>query len=255
VKILAALLTSSVLLATSDAYSAPTAVTAVAPAPNWYNVEIIVFRNLDPAAALQETWPADPGLPDWTPATALNPPDSTGVPIPYQQLAPVGEQLDDDWTRLKHSHGYEPLLHLTWTQPALDRTSAPAVRVGTPVSLLPPSATASAASAAPAAGSSPPPQAPVYGTAKLSTTGPYLHFDLDLVLKGSLAKTPMASGSQGINTAQLLPPAATAAPTPAFQFYRLRQDERVDAGKLTYFDHPLFGTIVLITPVKKPGTN
>jgi hypothetical protein len=218
-------------------------------------VEIIVFRNLDPAAGTQETWPADPGIPDWAPATALNPSDSTGVPVPYQQLAPVGEQLDDAWTRLKHSHGYEPLLHLTWTQPALDRANAPAVRLGTPVSLLPPSVTAPVPSAAAIPTSSAPPQAPVYGTAKLSTTGPYLHFDLDLVLKGPLAKTPMAAGTQGINTAQLVPPAATAAPAPAFQFYRLRQDERIDAGKLTYFDHPLFGAIVLITPVKKPGAN
>jgi hypothetical protein len=217
-------------------------------------VEIIVFRNLDPAAGTLETWPADPGLPDWNPATALNPPDSTGVPIPYQQLAPVGEQLDDDWTRLKRSHGYEPLLHLTWTQPVLDRTNAPAVRVGTPVSLLPPSATAPIASPAVAGASNSPPQAPIYGTAKLSTTGPYLHFDLDLVLKGALAKTPMAASAQGINTAQLVPPAATTAPAPAFQFYRLREDERIDAGKLTYFDHPLFGVIVLVTPVKKPGT-
>ncbi|HSC46713.1 MAG TPA: CsiV family protein, partial [Gammaproteobacteria bacterium] len=63
-----------------------------------------------------------------------------------------------------------------------------------------------------------------------------------------------AAGVQGINTAQLVPPAATTAPAPAFQFYRLREDERIDAGKLTYFDHPLFGVIVLVTPVKKPGT-
>ncbi|HSC48538.1 MAG TPA: CsiV family protein, partial [Gammaproteobacteria bacterium] len=181
------------LLAVTDVRSAPTNVTPAAAAPNWYDVEIIVFRNLDPAAGTLETWPTDPGLPDWTPATALNPPDSTGTPIPYQQLAPVGEQLDDDWTRLKRSHGYEPLLHLTWTQPALDRTNAPAVRVGTPVSLVPPSATAPAAIPAAAPGNGSTQQPPVYGTAKLSTTGPYLHFDLDLVLKGASAKTTMAA--------------------------------------------------------------
>lgn len=199
----------------------------------------------------------DPGLPDWNAATPLNPSDSTGTPVPYQLLPPMAEQLDDDWTHLKRSHGYEPLLHLTWTQPALDRTNAPAVRAGVPVSLIPPSVTALAASPAveAALGGAGTPPAPVYGTAKLSTTGSYLHFDLDLVIRGPLSKSPAASAPQGINTMQLAPPSATAAPAPMFQFYRLRQDNRIEAGKLAYFDHPLFGVIVLVTPVKKPGSN
>ena len=100
------------------------------------------------------------------------------------------------------------------------------------------------------------PQQPTlaYGDAKLSTTGPYLHFDLDLVLQGPVSKndwtvapgsapTPVVSGGTA-------PAAMTAAP--AFQLYRLRQDRRIDAGKLSYFDNPLFGAIVLVTPVRKP---
>jgi hypothetical protein len=241
-------------VALTGSYGASSAVTLTAPAPNWYDVEIIVFRNLDPAAGTIETWPADPGQPDWNAATALNPPDSTGTPIPYQLLSPVAEQLDDDWTRLKRSHGFEPLLHLTWTQPALDRTNAPAVRIGVPLSLTPTPATAAVTPAAVPINTMIA-NAPVYGTAKLSTTGSYLHFDLDMVLRGPLSGAPAAASPQGINTAQLVPPAATAAPVPALQFYRLRQDERIEAGKLTYFDHPLFGVIVLVTPVKKPGGN
>jgi hypothetical protein len=98
--------------------------------------------------------------------------------------------------------------------------------------------------------------APVYGDVKLSTTGPYLHFDLDLVLQGAPARNPAPiTASAAINTAVLAPPGTTLAPaSPTFQFYRLRTDQRVNGGKLTYFDHPLFGAIVLVTPVRRTQT-
>lgn len=249
-KTLAAALTSLMLLATGataiSAPATPTATPSPAPAPNWYNVELIVFRVLDPNAAAQETWPTDPGLPDWNGAQVLNPPDSVGTAVPYQLLSPVGEQLDDDWTRLKHSRDYEPLLHVTWTQPALDRGTAPAVRIGLPASAAP----APSTHPLPAGGTPPPQATSAFGTAKLSTTGPYLHFDLDLVLQGNpmQVKAP-SSATAGISTAMLA--AATSAPAaPVYQFYRLQQDRRVDGGKLAYFDHPLFGVIVLVTPVR-----
>jgi len=236
---------------------------ALPPQPNWYNVEVIVFRSLDPAAGMDETWPADPGMPDWVGSLALNPPNSIGPAVPYQALSPVNEQLDEDWNRLKHSHDYQPLVQVSWTQPALDRATAPAVRIGMPANAVPAASTAPTAVAlhtptpAPAATTNAlPPQQPTlaYGDAKLSTTGPYLHFDLDLVLQGPVSKndwpavtdTPPTPATP-IGTA---PVAVSAAPV--FQLYRLRQDRRIDAGKLTYFDNPLFGAIVLVTPVRKP---
>ena len=246
-KTFAATLAFMLLLATGGAaLSAPAIAPVAVPAPNWYNVEIIVFRVLDPEAGSQETWPTDPGLPDWNGALPLNPPDSVGTPVPYQQLSPVGEQLDDSWTRLKRSHAYEPLLHLTWTQPALDRATAPAVRIGVPASAVPAPSTRPAPAAE--AGANPPLQATLaYGDAKLSTTGPYLHFDLDLVLQGNPVKAALpAAATAAISTS--LTAAVPAVPT--YQFFRLQQDRRVDAGKVTYFDHPLFGAILLVTPVR-----
>src|SRR5262249_49927084 len=58
--------------APAPAAVAPAAPAANAPAPNWYNVEVIVFRLTDPDAGSQETWPADPGMPDWNGATPLS---------------------------------------------------------------------------------------------------------------------------------------------------------------------------------------
>lgn len=260
-KISVAVLTAFTLALTSAAttLAAPPAApagAAQAPAPNWYDVEVIVFRSVDPAAGSGETWPADPGIPDWAAALPLNPPNSIGPAVPYQTLSPVNEQLDEDWTRLKRSHGYQPLLHLTWTQPALDRATAPSVRIGVPPSAVPVAGTAVVAVAAPAAvtGTAPQQATLAYGAAKLSTTGPYLHFDLDLVLEGPAARTYWSAG--GINTAAMTAPGATTAASvaaaPVFQLYRLRQDRRINVGKLSYFDNPLFGAVVLVTPVRRP---
>lgn len=235
------------LLALSATQAAPSPAPAAQPAPNWYDVEVIVFRSTDPSDGSLETWPADPGQPDWNGAVPLNPADSVGPAVPYQLLSPVNEQLGEDWTRLKRSKGYEPLLHLTWTQPALDRASAAAVRIGVPPSAVPAPSTHMPAVATP----NTPLQATLaYGDAKLSTTGPYLHFDLDLVLQGPPAKRAAPTAGT-INATLVTPPAGSAAPAaPSFQLYRLLQDRRIDGGKLVYFDHPLFGAIVLVTPVR-----
>ena len=257
-KTLAAASLLTLLLTGVAGAAAPTASTpAAAPVPNWYNVEVIVFRVLDPDAGSSETWPVDPGMPDWNSAVPLSPANSVGPAVPYQSLSPVSEQLSEAWNRLRHSKNYEPLLHVTWTQPALERDnpSSQAVRIGVPPQAVAPAATtavtpapaALTGAAAAAALASKPTLA--YGYAKLSTTGPYLHFDMDLVLQGPLAKQAMPSAATS-SSAMPAPAAVTAvAGAPTYQLYRLRHDMRVNGGKLAYFDHPLFGAIVLVTPV------
>lgn len=257
-KTLAAASLLTLLLTGAASGAAPATTPAAAPAPNWYNVEVIVFRVLDPDAGSSETWPVDPGMPDWNAAVPLNPANSVGPAVPYQSLSPVSEQLSEAWNRLRHSKNYEPLLHVTWTQPALERdnTSSQAVRIGVPPQAVAPAATtgitpapAALTGAAAAAALALKPTL-AYGDAKLSTTGPYLHFDLDLVLQGPLAKQATPSAAT-LSSAMPAPAAGTSvAVMPAYQLYRLRHDMRVNGGKLAYFDHPLFGAIVLVTPVR-----
>lgn len=245
------------LLLAAAARGAPAApVAAAAPNPNWYNVEVIVFRSLDAGAGSGETWPLDPGTPDWNAALPLNPPNSVGPAVPFQALSPVGEQLGEQWNRLRRSKGYEPVLHVTWTQPIGEQATAPAVRIGVPPSAAPtavttpavtPAAPALTGAAAAAAAALQP--TPIYGTAKLSTTGPYLHFDLDLVLVGQSVKTS-APVSTTISAALVAPATGAVAANVAVQLYRLKHGMRVNGGKAAYFDHPLFGAIVLVTPVR-----
>lgn len=257
-KTLAAASLLTLLLTGAAGAAAPATTPAAAPAPNWYNVEVIVFRVLDPDAGSNETWPVDPGMPDWNAAAPLNPANSVGPAVPYQSLSPVSEQLSEAWNRLRRSKNYEPLLHVTWTQPALERdnASSQAVRIGVPPQALAPAATtgvvpapAALTSAAAATALALKPTL-AYGDAKLSTTGPYLHFDLDIVLQGPLAKQATPSAAT-LNSAMPAPAAGTSvAAVPAYQLYRLRHDMRVNGGKVAYFDHPLFGAIVLVTPVR-----
>ena len=210
--------------------------TAPAPsrAPNWYDVELIVFRYTDPSAGSLETWPANPGMPDWDSAV---PPNPTGSGLPYMRLAPSSFRLSNDWQKLARSSDYQPLLQIAWTQPAIDRATALFVRIGTPPSVVPTAST----TLAPAAASSTEAATPVFGIARLSTTGPYLHFDLDLVYRGAPAKVSMSDSMQQV---------ASGNAVEQFQWYRLLQDRRIDAGKLNYFDQPLFGVLVLVTPSK-----
>lgn len=225
-----ALLLAALLCLPGYALAAAGPVVTTIQAPNWYSVELIVFRYTDPQAGSLETWPANPGAPDWQSAQPLSASAAAGAPS-----LTTSYRLSGDWRRLERSSSYTPLLHLAWVQPAIDRASAAYVRIGEPPATLPAAATAAPAATANAG-------TPVYGIARLSTTGIYLHFDLDLVYCGSPAQHLIAPASTAVA-------AATAAP--ACQPYRLRQGRKIDAGKLNYFDHPMFGALVLITPVAK----
>lgn len=227
--------------------------------PNWYDIEVIVFRYTDPQAGDMESWPADPGAPDWSGASALIPPAADGnrsVPATLTPLMQLGRyQLDYDWNRLKHSHDHEPLLHVAWTEPLADHGSALAVRIGVPPSTATDATAGFAIAMQPAPATPEQTPTPVYGTVKFSQYGPYLHFDVDLVCRGPLAKHIIpAPAANSLNmapaAANLSAPATVTQPetTADFQWYRMIQDRRIEAGKLNYFDNPMFGVLVLVTP-------
>ncbi|MGH8372450.1 MAG: CsiV family protein, partial [Gammaproteobacteria bacterium] len=151
--------------------------------------------------------------------------------------------------------------------PLADHATAASVRIGTPppapavtsaaglaVTPLPQPAQASGINAANPAVRTSPGQTqpaiatptPVYGSVKFSQYGPYLHFDVNLVCQGPIAKNIMR-----VPTAATMTLPVAAAPigaAPVLQWYRMIQDRRIEAGKLNYFDNPMFGVLVLVTP-------
>ncbi|HET7921336.1 MAG TPA: CsiV family protein [Gammaproteobacteria bacterium] len=266
----------ALLLGPGVAYPAGNAPAASAVSPNWYDIELIVFRYTDPQAGAMETWPADPGVPDWNAATPLlaaadtttplKPGTAPAAPIPFMQNDTY--QLNGEWNRLEHSNGYQPVLHVAWSEPLTDHATALAVRIGVPPAApvvgnnagfaLPAPTPATAASPGTPAPAAP---TPVYGTVKFSQYAPYLHLDVDLVCQGPVAKhlmvsLPVASSqaSPAAASGSLPAPANQPADAPTMQWYRMTQDRRIESGRLNYFDNPMFGVLVLVTPHPLPTT-
>lgn len=188
----------------------------------WYDVELIVFRNLDTRTS--ETWPTDAGVPDVEKARALFPPPVLGdtveggetqadvesqpyasasaldaSPTPYVPLDESAYQLDGVLASLKRSSKYEPVLHVAWTQPPLEREQSPYIRITLPGALAPEETVDPDASepllgedeATPALTgevpgflaeeeSQPALARPLDGVVQLSVSR-YLHFDIDLI--------------------------------------------------------------------------
>lgn len=247
------LLLTATLLTATPAIHAAKSVTADTGNTSWYDVELIVFRHTDPQAGDLESWPADPGTPDWAGASALVTQPATSPGNAASALTPLmqidAHQLDYDWNRLKHSHDYDPILHIAWMEPLTDHSSAPSVQIGVPP---PAPATASDAGLAipvtPAAQPVNPPAqtpTPVYGSVKFSQYGPYLHFDVDLAYKGPIARSVIAAPAE---TSMNMPAMSVEPQAQNFQWYRMTQDRRIEAGKLNYFDNPMFGVLLLVTP-------
>lgn len=133
----------------------PGAATAQEETVTWYDVELIVFRHVD--ARTRETWPSDAGTPDVAEARPLFPPPEADtsaraavaatsetpfpagmpMPTPYVPLDTSARQLNGVHASLQRSSRFEPLLHVAWTQPPLERNQAPYLRLTLPGSLEP----------------------------------------------------------------------------------------------------------------------
>lgn len=291
----------------------------------WYDVELIVFRNLDTRSS--ETWPADAGIPPVDGARPLFPPpgggeteseDSTpatpipgeeasrypGAPTPFVPLDESAYQLTGLVDSLRRSSKYEPILHVAWTQPPLERDDAPYLRITLPGTLpgaletdAPDEGLVPPADEQPLLGRNgdePVRDEPLFETPEFLSdedTGPklarpldgmvqlsvsrYLHLDLDLVYLPDdinldvLGDTPaatrqwieekafarerrrraileaLARGDITLMEAEIL---SLEPEQDVFQGFRLSQYRRLRSGDIHYFDHPVFGAIVKVTP-------
>lgn len=311
-------------------------VTARAAAPaeeatvTWYDVELVVFRNLDTRST--ESWPADAGVPAVADARPLFPPNEAsednevndeadavaagledetaplypGTPTPYVPLDPSAHQLGNVVASLERSSRFEPILHVAWTQPPLEREQAPYLRITLPGALDPepsgenfeeiltdpqPDESSNGATGpeVPAPdgevlpgelpeflrddATGPALVRPLDGVAQLSVSR-YLHLDLDLVylpddLNSAVLDVPaatrewteeekrereerrrtlieaLARGDITLEEAEIL---SLEPERQLFQGFRLNQFRRLRSRELHYFDHPVFGVIVMVTP-------
>ena len=228
--------------------------------PRWYEIEIIVFENLNQPGDSSESWPNNPGLPDIGNAIKLMPvetaatentptqaksPASTAPSLPeaYPLVTNKDFKLTKQETKLMDSGQYRPVLHVAWRQPVLSQETAKAVHIFS--SMTQTDALASSSETP----DLPPdtellPQTDGDGAALLNiidgtikiAQGKYLHMDLDLLYR-TKAATRNEVDIFGFRKEEDLP-----------SVFRMQQSRRVRSGELHYFDHPVFGVIAIMTP-------
>ena len=100
----------------------------------WYTVELIIFSVLSPTIN-SESWPREPGTPslegsiELLAALDLIEDRELGGVTAFKSLNKGEFNLHKEWTRLKRSSGYRPLLHVAWRQPGFSKTESRPVHV------------------------------------------------------------------------------------------------------------------------------
>ncbi|HHH38094.1 MAG TPA: hypothetical protein ENK50_00765 [Sedimenticola sp.] len=182
----------------------------------WYEVEILLFARNGATAGQEQTWPEDPGTPDWEGAWQVS--EAPYRQGNYQLLPRARWRLDREARTLKRKGGFQPLIHRAWRQPVLSRKRAH------PVHLRSRQTTADGT-----------PE--MEGLVRVSVAR-YLHLDLDFLLR----RPPLPGMEE--KAGQTFTPGTV-------RDYRFTAHRRMRSGELHYIDHPLMGALVLITPVEQ----
>lgn len=179
-------------------------------AARWYHVEVIVFEHLDESLNGDEDWSVPDRLPNFATAIDLNDGTDAGS-SGFTSLSPSSLKLAGVYQRLRGSANYRPVLHKAWRQPGYSANSVRQVHISTrPVRDI-----SSQNLDIDATGS----EHWIEGTIGLQG-GRLLHLGAKFVYRNNGVTTNIAE----------------------FRQIKLKQ--------IHYFDHPLFGVIVQVTPFR-----
>ena len=202
--------------------------------PDWVQVELIVFQNTSPDSLHEEQWPSHPALPVLDNAIELQQyyPSYSNFSSPESelqafQLLPASEfKLTKEETKLNAQKDFNVLLHLSWKQPVETSKSALPVHITNidDVSYDDESGNTQI----------------IDGTVLISKKN-YLNFHANLSLKLPLSEIKTDVPAQFIDKKDSA-------------VFHLLQTRKMRPNEKHYLDHPLFGVIVLMTPVELPGT-
>ncbi len=234
----------------------------------WYDVELIVFTPSGDEFLDAEAWPQDVALPQTENARALlpapkRPPRTRAEVKAFQSLTPAELQLGGAYRRLEASSQFEPLIHLGWRQPGLEKSEAVPIRITLDADGAPLKPGEEAEMAQPGLRRFDLPRLDGTITVVLSR---YLHLNTDLVYRVK-AVSPMttqvhrdpavidlgAPGLDGVRTRReiLLDPGPSVAEPQYFEIV-VNSSRRMRSKELHYLDHPVVGVIALITPYEMP---
>lgn len=100
-----------------------------------YEVEVIVFENLEVPAEPGERWHPDVIVPRFDRTVAFEPEDPVGgafvdaLPADFAELSADEHRLEEQRRRLEDSERYRVLRHAAWRQPALEPDEAVSLRI------------------------------------------------------------------------------------------------------------------------------
>jgi hypothetical protein len=198
-------------------------------AARWYQVEVVVFRHLEGQSAGGEAWPDLTDLPEFGRAMELivtlpemsdEPPPlaqdsgSDRTPIAFELLDDKERKLNGVQSRLQRSGEYEPLLFAAWRQPSFGVARAKRIYLSD-----------------------------VY----LAARGGRTSVDAKTADRAP-AMAPRAEGVVRVKVGRLLHVDVD------FLYYhegspvRLTETRKLKLREIHYFDHPLFGVIVQVSP-------
>jgi hypothetical protein len=210
----------------------------------YYDVEVLIFENLDPRSRQAELWPSDVDVEQPEQFVQLGQPYPGPIPanfdpkLTFKALPDSGLQLDEAAKLLENSDHFHVLLHRAWRQPGMDNDTALPVYLEKTFTAEPRSPQPLAAGLAPS-----PEDSDNNGEARLSgyiriVLSRYLHAQVDMVYTtGIVNQTPDVLGTDYLQSE---------APKPTI--YHLKQTRRMRSDELHYLDHPVLGMLILITP-------
>ena len=212
----------------------------------YYDVEVVLFENLDNASRQGENWPNSVELE--LPETRIEIGQPYPGPIPkeydpkltFKALSQKDYQLQEQARKINESESRRVLLHTGWRQPGMAREEALTVYFkrqiagASPVSPVTteapvdPMATSRWAQAQ--AGE-------LEGMIKVILSR-YLHVDSDIVFRPQVAEEPQSFFAMEVMENAVQP-----------VVYRMQQTRRrMRSRELHYLDNPVLGMLVLITP-------
>ncbi len=229
----------------------------------WYEVEVIIFANKQKLDHDTEKWPEDITASKATRVLDLALPGNSGESAygkgAYVLLDKQSYQLAAIANKINSSSQYEVVLHLAWRQPTLD--DAKSVPVFVFNDMLQRDSAPPAANIGPGQGydfyvnalETGPKYHWLSGTLRLSVSR-YLHLESDLHVKlratrqEVIEESPPPESGFGAFFGMSRDPTPIMIERPVLQDYRLFETRRMRSKEIHYFDHPLMGMVVKVTP-------
>ncbi len=198
-------------------------------ARNWYQIDVIVFSQTADINHVSETWSTSTPLPTITSAWQLTYSDADESIAAYDILPDNRFGLTNTLTKLTKRSNYRMIWHGAWVQPITKKRSTRPIYI---------------------AGGE---QYPQIASEQTSLTyQPSAEFAGLLTLKQTQNYISVAANLRLTELTKQLPRSIqmllTTSSDELYQQFSLQQTQRIRANEIHYFDHPLFGMLIKITP-------